>query len=90
MKMNTKYKQVRIKLDIPQSTIDYYRFQERWENEGGAIVIKSKEDLIPGDKIPFTPGETFRVVSGRIDLVNDNFYYIAEIEHVKVKLPANI
>lgn len=84
--MNSQSKQIRIKLDIPQSTIDYYRFQERWENEGGAIVIKTKEDLIPGEKIPFTPGETFRVLNGRIDLIDDHFYYIADIQKVPESL----
>jgi hypothetical protein len=86
--MNEKLTRIKIRLDVPDSTIDYYRFQERWENEGGAIVIKTREDLIPGNKIPFTPGETFRVVSGSIDLVDGHFYYIAEIEKVHEEHPA--
>jgi hypothetical protein len=83
--MSEKTSKIKIKLDIPESTIDYYRFQERWENEGGAISIRSKEDLIPGNKIPFVPGDFFRVINGSIDLIDNRFYYIAEIQKVSDK-----
>ena len=74
-------KRIKIELDIPKSTTAYYRLQDRWENEGGNPV-KSKEDLLPGDQIPFSPGDTFRVESCSIKLVNDVFYYIVDIEPI--------
>ena len=73
-------KRIKIKLDVPESTVAYYRLMEQWENEGGAIPVRSKEDLIPGDQIPFSAGDTIRAASGSIDLVDDAFYYIVDIE----------
>lgn len=75
-------KRIKIKLDVPESTVDYYHLMEKWENEGGAIPVKSKEDLIPGDKIPFSAGDTLRVASGSIDLIDDAFYYIVDVDLV--------
>ncbi|PWN06539.1 hypothetical protein [Rhodohalobacter mucosus] len=75
-------KRIKIKLNVPESTVEYYHLMEQWENEGGAIPVKSKEDLIPGDKIPFSEGDTFRVVSGSIDLIDEAFYYIVDVEPV--------
>jgi hypothetical protein len=76
-------KRINIKLDIPEATIAYYRLQDQWENEGGSIPVKSKEDLIPGDKLPFSPGDTFRVAACSIDLIDDAFYYIVDIDLLK-------
>ena len=73
-------KRIKIKLDVPESTVAYYRLMEQWENEGGAIPVKTKEDLIPGDEIPFSAGDTLRVASGSIDLIDDAFYYIVDID----------
>lgn len=73
-------KRIKIKLDVPESTVAYFRLMERWENEGGSIPVKSKEDLISGDQIPFSVGDTFRVTSGSIDLRDGAFYYIVDIE----------
>lgn len=73
-------KRIKIKLDVPESTVAYFRLMDRWENEGGSIPVKSKEDLISGDQIPFSVGDTFRVTSGSIDLMDGAFYYISDIE----------
>lgn len=81
--------QIKIKLDVPESTITYYRLQEQWENEGGAIAIFSKEDLIKEDIIPFLPGEKIRVINGTIDLMENDFYYIADIEKISEKTTKN-
>lgn len=75
-------KRIKIKLDVPESTVDYYHLMEQWENEGGAIPVKSKQNLIPGDQIPFSAGDTIRIVSGSIDLINDEFYYIVDVDLV--------
>ena len=75
-------KRINIKLDIPESPVAYYHLMEQWENEGGAVPVKSKENLITGDKIPFSEGDTFRVASGSIDLKDDAFYYIVDIDLV--------
>jgi len=73
---------IKIKLDASEGTLAYNRLQEQWENEGGAVSIRSNVDLVLGDKIPFTPGDTFRILSGRMDFIDDDFYYIAEIEKI--------
>ncbi len=78
--------QIKIKLDVSEGTHAYYRLQEQWENEGGAVAIKSEEDLVPNRNIPFVPGDTFRVLNTSLDLVNENFYYIAEIEIIPIKV----
>ncbi|HKL14005.1 MAG TPA: hypothetical protein VJ915_00145 [Balneolaceae bacterium] len=75
-------KRIKIRLDVPESTVDYYHLMEQWENEGGAIPVKSKEDLIPGDQIPFSAGDTIRIVSGSVDLIEDAFYYIVDMDLV--------
>ncbi len=75
-------KRIKIKLDVPESTMDYYHLMEQWENEGGAIPVKSKEDLIPSDRIPFSAGDTIRIASGSIDLIEEAFYYIVDVDLV--------
>ena len=80
--MKSSIKQIKIKLNVPETIIAYFRLQEKWENEGGAIRIMSKDDLIPDEKIPFAPGELFRVLSASIELIDDTFYYIVNVETV--------
>jgi hypothetical protein len=80
--MNERTIRIKIKLDIQESTIEYIRLQEEWENEGGAFVPRSGEGLVPGSKIPFAPGDRFRVVNSAIDLINSHFYYIADIQKI--------
>lgn len=75
-------KRIKIRLDVPESTVDYYHLMEQWENEGGAIPVRSKEDLIPSDQIPFSAGDTIRIVSGSVDLIEDEFYYIVDVDLV--------
>lgn len=75
-------RQIRIKLNAPESTIGYYRLQEQWENEGGAIRVRHGEEFLPDELIPVKPGEYFRVVDGVVDLIDDSFYYIVNIEKV--------
>jgi hypothetical protein len=82
IRMDERISKINIKPDVPENTIDYFRLQEQWENEGGAISIRLKEDLIPGDKIPFTPGESFKVIHATIDLIDDHFFYIVDIQHI--------
>lgn len=81
--------QIKIKLDVPESTITYYRLQEQWENEGGSIAILSKDDIIQENIIPFLPGEKIRIINGSIDLLDDHFYYIADIEKISEKTTRN-
>jgi len=45
-----------------------------------AVKILSKQNLIPGDKLPLTTGDCFRVINGKIDLINEEVYYIVDIE----------
>ncbi len=78
--MDTEIKQLKIKLDVPDGTIAYYRLQQQWENEGGAVKILSKESLVPAEKLPFTAGDCFRVIGGSVDLIDEEFYYIVDIE----------
>jgi 5-hydroxyisourate hydrolase-like protein (transthyretin family) len=78
--MDTENKQLKIKLDLPEGTIAYYRLQQQWENEGGAVKILPKENLVPAGKLPFTTGDYFRVISGSVDLIDEEFYYIVDVE----------
>ena len=77
---------IKIKLDVPESPMSYFRLQEQWENEGGTTDIKSRDELVPDHKIPFTPGDYLRIVNGNIDLINDDIYYIADVEIVEDKV----
>lgn len=70
---------LKIKLNVPKSVVDYFRLQQVWENEGGAISALSNTS--PGDDVnlPLQPGTTFKVVSGQFEVEDDTLYYIAEI-----------
>ena len=75
-------KRIKIRLDVPKSTVNYHHLMEQWENEGGAIPVTLKEDLIPNNQIPFSAGDTIRIVSGSIDMIDDKFYYIVDLDLV--------
>jgi hypothetical protein len=72
---------LKIKLDISPKTAEYIRLQEQWENEGGAITVRS--DVKPALNIPLQPGEHFKVVGGHIHFEDGSCYYIAEVEKLK-------
>jgi hypothetical protein len=86
MSDSTRY--LKIKLDIPESTMAYNRVLKQWEDEGGAVPVRTSEDLVPGCHVPFTPGECFRVIRARIDLSGDEFFYIADIEIIPAPVPS--
>lgn len=72
-------KRVRIVLDVPKKTAAYHTLMEKWENEGGAISVKDDTEIIPEAKIPFREGESFQVIRGTIDFVDDEVYYIVDV-----------
>ncbi len=69
---------LKIKLDVSPKTAEYFRLQEQWENEGGAITVNS--DVRLALNIPLQPGDHFKVVDGNIQFEDGNCYYLAEIE----------
>lgn len=83
--MEEKSKILKIKLDVPERTVDYFRVQENWENEGGSTQVYSKISHFPDDTIPLQPGDQFKVLNGTIERIDNNLFYIAEIEKVNEK-----
>ncbi len=78
-------KQLKIKLDLPQKTAGYYKLQEQWENEGGAIIVDHTTDIIPEAKLPFRAGEAFQVIDGAIDIEDDEIFYIVNVQSIDIE-----
>lgn len=81
--MNSSTKVIRIKLEAPTDSAEYYKSLQQWENEGGRP--DSLKDTFPFLNFPFHPGETFHVQNVHINMENDEFYYVAEIKNVTDK-----
>lgn len=80
----SKY-QLKIKLDLPADTAKYYKLQEQWENEGGSTSDQPVTMSLPEIHPPLTTGDTFQVISGTIDLIDDELFYIANIRKVDIR-----
>ena len=72
-------KRIRVILDVPKETAAYLELMKQWENEGGAINIKQNSEVIPEANLPFREGDVFRVVSGTIDFIEEEVYYLVDI-----------
>lgn len=86
MKYSTK--KIRIKLDIPSDSVEYYKSLQQWENEGGRP--NSLRDSYPSLNLPFYPGDTIQIKDVHINVEDNEFYYVAEIENVKVTKDKNV
>jgi hypothetical protein len=75
--------QIRIKIDVPESTIAYYRLQKQWENEGGATAYTIDDEKIPNIKVPLEKGDIFRVLGGVTDFENGEIIFTADIQKIK-------
>lgn len=74
-----KVDQVKVKLDVSKSVIEYFRFQHVWENEKGATSILPDAPLDEEINIPLRPGERFQVISGQLVVEDEAMFYIADI-----------
>ncbi len=83
--MKPHQKRIRIVLDVPKETVVYHQLMQQWENEGGAITIRQSTNLIPEAKLPFRAGDAFQVISGVIDFVEDEVYYIVDVQKVDIE-----
>lgn len=71
--------QIKIKMDVPNSVIEYLKLQQIWENEGGALKKRDHTLQEYNLCIPLSSGNSFRVVCGYMDLEADSLYYIAKL-----------
>jgi hypothetical protein len=83
--MKPYHKRIRIVLDVPKETAGYNKLMQQWENEGGAITVKQSTNLIPEAQLPFRAGEAFQVINGVIDFVEDEAYYIVDLQKVDIE-----
>lgn len=81
---DSKY-QLKIKLDLPDDTAKYKKLQERWENEGGSTTDQSETMSLPEIQPPLKTGDYFQVISGSIDFIDNEIFYIADIRKVDLQ-----
>lgn len=77
----SKY-QLKIKLDLPDDTAKYKKMQERWENEGGLTTDQPETMSLPEIHPPLKTGDYLQVISGSIDFIGNEVFYIADIRRV--------
>ena len=82
--MESNIQQLKIKLGFSKGTTKYYQLQEQWENEGGAPKDQPENSPMPEIVPPIKEGDYFRVISGSIDLIEDDLFYIAYIQKVDI------
>ena len=70
---------LKVKLDVPKSVIEYFRLQQVWENEGGAILTIPEASFDHEIHIPLNPGDSFKVVSGKLAVEDNSLYFVAEV-----------
>ncbi|GEM_PF-1395895 len=77
--METGNQQLKFKLDITKEALQYYKLQEQWENEGGATFNQAVETYLPESLHYLKPGDCFRVLDSRIELINEEVFYIVDV-----------
>lgn len=77
--MEPTIKQIKIKLNIPESAARYYELQSKWENEGGATPVSQEPFQLD---LPFEKGDLLRVVSGVVDIRKGEAIYIVDVEKI--------
>jgi len=80
--MDSNLKQIKIKLDVPENAIAYKSLREQWENEGGATESISSNELILVDQLPFKPGDIFKVIACRENVIEGELFLLADIKQV--------
>lgn len=83
--MKTNINQLKIRLDISEDAVQYYKLQEKWENEGGATINQAVETYLPENQIQLKIGEYFRVLDSRIELIDDEVFYIVDVQKEDVE-----
>ncbi|MDZ7717663.1 MAG: hypothetical protein U5K72_02440 [Balneolaceae bacterium] len=81
--MKSEIQIIKIKLDVPDSVIEYFQREQQWENEGGAIPRNEEAELEHDIQVPLKPGISYFVMDGRLDIDGDHLYYIADIHQDK-------
>lgn len=78
--------QVKIVLELPTDIIETIRLEEQWENEGGTASNNIMDEWISKNKLPLSPGDCFKVVSGEIEQTENQVYYIVNLEPFKAEI----
>lgn len=78
--------QAKILLDLPTDVNKTIRLEEQWENEGGAPSNNIIDEWISDSELPFAPGDSFKVVSGRVEQINNQFYYSVNLEKIEARI----
>ena len=86
--MKTDKQQLRIRLDITEEAMRYYKLQEQWENEGGATINQAVKPNLPENQLRLKTGDHFQVLESRIELINDEIFYILEVQKEGVEKPS--
>lgn len=78
--------QAKILLDLPSDMIETLRLEEQWENEGGSASNNIMDEWISETPLPFSPGDSFKVVSGRVEEINNQFFYSVSLEKIETEV----
>lgn len=79
--------QAKILLDLPSDLNETVRLEEQWENEGGSASNNIMDEWISETPFPFSPGDSFKVVSGHIEEINNQFFYSVKLERIETEVP---
>lgn len=77
--MKSDIQTIKIKLDVPDKVIEYFRLEQQWENEGGAILRNQEAELEHEIEIPLKPGLTYYIQDGQFEVEDNHLYYVANI-----------
>ncbi len=75
--MDSIIRQIKIKLNVPESTARYYERHTKWEDEGGATPVLTEPFQFD---LPFEKGDLLKVLSGVVDIRNGEVFYIVDVE----------
>ena len=79
MHMDTKTNQIKLKIDLSDKAAHYYKSIFNWENEGGAIPNTGDAPIVD---VPFHVGDRFEVLSGVLDIEDDELIFVADIRRI--------
>jgi len=77
--MDSKPKQIKVKLNVSEKAASYFKSQKNWEGEGGAAHDAAK---IPNIDLPFEKGDLLKVLSGVVDVRDGEVVYLVDVQKV--------
>lgn len=75
----SEIQQIKIKLDVPKKVVEYFKLEQQWENEGGAVPHNRDTELENDIRVPLKPGLCFYVMDGRFEVEDGCLLYVADI-----------